>query len=1060
MSLSERAHRWRAERRRAILLETASASAALAVAVFGGVALLDRFAALPKGLRLSIFVAWFVAQAMLFLRRFWEPWRAFGWDAVFASAAARWPQTRPVLSSAWDLRGGPAAPGTSEELRGEHLARADRLAEELPAEPLYSRTPSRATRRWAVAAVVLLAANAVWGDATSWVRAFAPWRDAELERWVELEPGDARVDLGASVMIRARAKPGAEAAGVRPSALVLETRGSDGVWRPLEWTRSDDAVAERRVDSVSVALDYRVRWRDLAGRARRLEPVPPPRWTSAVAVVRDPRGERRYALGVDGAVRARRGDWIGLEAQADGPLASAAVRTPDRSAPVAMRLDGRVWKGGFPAQEEGDFVFDLVSADGRRDPSPPAYALSVAADAPPTAELLSPQVPLAASADESVTVTYALRDDSAVTRAALVVAAAGKPERSLALPVPSPARAEVVGDFSWPLAGLATGTKVRFWVEVWDDASPPQKGVSEKGEVTVVDAAADHAAALAARETADAAVEKAAAQAEAARDASRALDLNAASEKEAALGADWKAAQKALSDWADRAQADPRGDPGLAEEARRAADEFARAGEDGLPAAQKALARSDPRAAAREQDALASQARGVQQAMRDGARAPSEQDRARDMSEAGKTSEAMAAQAEEMAGRGSQGTVSEAELEKLQTALAEVEKQLEALRQAVKNMPEISPEQAQGKTSELPLDAARESAGELRRALQNGDVKGAAAAARKLAERLKTLSQTLDAAGRRAAESRGQRSSQAASKVRRAWQDAVDAQTKAVESARQVEDGRTQGLLARQREMLKDEAAAFDEKISSWAAAGLAPGARHALDDIAVRLKAGDAPGATERLHSTAVMLQLDAQGTPSRAARDHELSTALEAEAAGLTSGPSAPPADAAAARAAGQAQDAALARARALRGEVTGAAKDGYLSGRVTRRVDDAIGEEDAGSGALKRGDSGEGLKRAEAALSILQDGGKDADGADSAAGGAASSMGQGGGASGGAMMIRSAPRGSTGVRYERVRLPSADEYRPPRELREELERSLQESRPAAYDPAIKEYFKRLAR
>ena len=46
------------------------------------------------------------------------------------------------------------------------------------------------------------------------------------------------------------------------------------------------------------------------------------------------------------------------------------------------------------------------------------------------------------------------------------------------------------------------------------------------------------------------------------------------------------------------------------------------------------------------------------------------------------------------------------------------------------------------------------------------------------------------------------------------------------------------------------------------------------------------------------------------------------------------------------------------------------------------------------------------------------------------------------------------------ERVRLPSADEYRPPRALREELERSLQEPRPAADDDSIKEYFKRLTR
>ena len=60
----------------------------------------------------------------------------------------------------------------------------------------------------------------------------------------------------------------------------------------------------------------------------------------------------------------------------------------------------------------------------------------------------------------------------------------------------------------------------------------------------------------------------------------------------------------------------------------------------------------------------------------------------------------------------------------------------------------------------------------------------------------------------------------------------------------------------------------------------------------------------------------------------------------------------------------------------------------------------------------------------------------------------------------VVRGAPRGARGGATGRVRLPSADEYRPPRELREELERSLREPRPAAQDSAIKEYFRRLTR
>ncbi|MBI3289236.1 MAG: hypothetical protein HYZ74_06935, partial [Elusimicrobia bacterium] len=109
------------------------------------------------------------------------------------------------------------------------------------------------------------------------------------------------------------------------------------------------------------------------------------------------------------------------------------------------------------------------------------------------------------------------------------------------------------------------------------------------------------------------------------------------------------------------------------------------------------------------------------------------------------------------------------------------------------------------------------------------------------------------------------------------------------------------------------------------------------------------------------------------------------------------------------------------------------------------------------IRRGDTAEGLRRGEAALAILQEGDKDAAGSQSSAGGMGEAMSQPFEMPGGA--VRVSPR-SRGVSTRRVRLPSADDYRPPRELREELERSLREPRPAAHDSAIKEYFRRLAR
>ena len=1042
MNLDERARGWRREGRLAILLDAAFYAVSGMLAFFASVALLDRFTALPQAARWGALALWCAWLARIVAARLVRPWRALGWDAVFAAAAREWPDSRPVLASAWALREGPSGPGTSEELRAEHLARADRVAAGLPEKKLFVWTPSRGVKRLAVAAAAMLAANAVWGDRASWAR-LLPWNDAALARWVEVTPGDASVDWGGPAALSARPTAEARAAGVRGAALTLETRGADGAWRALPWARADESEASWKTDALSAPLDYRVRWRDLTGRAYRLQPVAPPRWKRAIATVRESRGARGFVLGEDTAVRARRGDWVELEGEPDAPLSAATLRL-SADAPVPLHRDGGVWKGGFTAVADTTLTFELVSAQGRRDPSPPVYALTVAADAPPTAELLSPQVPLVASPQDSILITWAARDDGAITAASLVVRSNGR-ERVIALPVPSPALPEALGDYAWSLDGYAPGARAEFWIEARDDASPPQVGRSEKGSVEVVDAAADHAAALAARDAADAAVEKAAARAENARDLAKKGDLAKSGEETQGLKRDWAAASKALEDWAKKSASDPRGDPGLAEEAQRAAEEFASAGQEGLPAAEKALAKNDAPTAAKEQSALADQARGVQQSMREGAKAQAVQDFADKMDRGAKLGDKMAEAAAALASRGKDGTVTPAELEQLQQSLDEIEKSLEALRKAVKALPEISEDQANGKTQDLPLDAAREAAGELRRALENGDVAGAAKAAKKLAERLKKLAQTLNEAGRRAAEAHGKQGGEAASRVQKAWQAAAQAQTAAAEAARKVEDARLKEMLGAQRELLKSVSDDFDRAVSSRAASGRlgVNGAGSALQEAQRRLKAGDGSNAALMMRDAAMRLG----GDPELG----ELAKRLDA-------GPPAPPADAGAARGAAESQSAALGRTQMLRGEIESATRGaGYLSGRLGRRVDDAISEEDASRAALEGGNSGEGLKHAEAALAILQEGGGDADSASSAASGAGSAMG-GGTAAG--MSVRAAPRGSTGMGMERVRLPSADEYRPPRALRDELERSLQEPRPAAADGAIKEYFKRLTR
>ncbi|MBI4062050.1 MAG: hypothetical protein HY403_11555 [Elusimicrobia bacterium] len=1024
MSLEKRAFGWRAQRRRAVALEAAVRILGWGLAAAAAMAAADRLLVLPRPARMAAWLAGAAALVLAVRRELAAPWRAGGWESIFADAARRWPATRPMFSSAWALGGDRGGRGVSEELRREHLARADALAAGLPEEPLYPWKPTRAARAGAFAGAAALALGLAAG--ASWTRVLAPWLDAPLDRLVVLSPGDAGVDWGALVLLSARLTPEGKAAGLRGADLTLETRGADGAWRAAAWDAVDGESASFETGALTGRLDYRARRRGMVTSVKRLLPVPAPRFKDARAVVHGSRGVKTFILGEDAAARARRGDWVTVRGVSEAPLASALLRLSTLPAPIAMREAGGAWSAGFMAEEDAALSFLLVSRDARRDPSPPVYALSVLGDAKPSVELLSPQVPLQAGPRDSVTIAYAARDDGALTRLELVVhAPKGDVRRALTLERGS---AETIGDAALALREHAPGSLVEFWLEAFDDASPPQSARSEKGSVEVVDVDAAHTAALAARERALTALDRAAEAAEAAAKASAAGDDRAARETARRVSGLWPVAAGAVMAWNEAMRDDVRANPGLADQAAAAAESLAAAGMEGLPKAASALERGDFAGSAREQTALAEQARAASSALRAGSSVQSAQDMADRAYDAEREGREIGESIERM-----KGALAPAQAAELQRALDAVDSALEELRKSIDALPEASPEA--GQVRELPLNDARESAAALRRALRGGDAAGAAKAARELAERLSRVAKGLRESGRRVAGGQAGRAKEAAERVAQAWREAVARQEKAVEAARRRENARLAGMVRAQKELLLRTQDAIDSALSSAPSAETERAARAARES----LSAGRIDEAVGRL----------------RAAK------ALHAAAAALERGVGAPVPDPGAAREAADAQASARESAGRLRREVSGAAGLlGFMPGGPVRRIDDAMSEQAASEAFQRRGDAAEGLRRGEAALAILQEGDKDSSGGPS--GGGASGMG-------GAMsrpfempgsVVRAAPRGARGSATGRVRLPSADEYRPPRELREELERSLREPRPAAHDSAIKEYFRRLVR
>ncbi len=1023
MSLEARVRAWVFERRRAVVLEALSVACG-GVAALGACALADRALTLPAAARWAAWLAAAGWAARAAASGAAAARRAGGALEAAAAAERAWPQASPLLSSAWELRESAPAPGASAALRAEHLARADRAADGLTADAVFAWRPSRAARAALLAACGGLVASALAG-AASRRRALAPWDDESLDRWVSVAPGDARVDEGSAPTILASPTPAGAARGVRAADLELDLRSDGGRWEAAPWTRLDGGAAQARLAPLTAPLDYRVRWRGLAGTPRRLTPEPPPRWRSLTATVRSSRGARRFDLSSGETILAKRGDWVELVGEPNAALSCAALAAPGEPL-AAMAPRGGNWSGGFLARRDGELAFALSSADGRRDPAPPVYAVRIEVQAPPTVELISPPAPLVASPDDDLPVSYAARADGKISRLALIVRVAGRAEASVPIPIPGGPSAEVLGDFTWPLSSLKSGERAAVLVRAWDDESPPQRADSAEGSVTIVDSAGLRRAAADAGARAEEALRRAQGLAELARDAAGRGEVQAARTYLERLRPAWERASEALRQRAQAMNADPDADAGAVDAAGRAAREVSRGGDRGLAAASADIDRGETKSAAEEASALADLAAAARASLRAAADART----LREMSRRARAArDAIRAASDPSFDR-----------ERLREALAEVRRALDELRRAARALP--APTGPRDSDGGAALAQASADADALERALAAGDAAAAADAASRLARRLDAAARALRESADASGDESVSRESAASRRVERAWESATRAQEAAVESARAAEAARRERSLARQKALI----ARVRERAGAAAAAlergeGPASRAAAAQTEEALERLDSDAPTAALFLRDAAVRL---------RAAGDAASAAELDAAGRDLQTGPPEPPPDPSATAAAARAQTESRREVEALKAELARAAReDGYMSGRAEARAGAAARDEAGAEASLRSGDSASGLEKAQAALAQLESGG-------SAAAAAARSSGEDlSAADGGSLGGQAA-----GASLRRVRLPSARDYRPARAMRDEIQRSLGESRPASSDAEVREYLERLVR
>jgi hypothetical protein len=1061
--LLERARGWRRQR---ALVESSLGAGRL---FFGTLVVLtvsfwlDGFFLLPQAVRFGWWLAGgagILVGAYLFL---WLPWRRNRWSVVLDEVARAVPELRAHLLPAWELRES-ASPHTSKQLAEAHLQATEKLLEVLPpGKPVFRRVWSRRLRSLAAGAVVCLL-TWPWVGKESWERVLRPWRDIPLEHYVAIRPGDSVWSLGQPATISVQSL--AVAGGPRHAAETRLWLKTSGNWRPIGWERQTEDAAAFVVASVAEPLQYRLTWRSLESGIYRLDPRPVPQLESLQAKLS---GETA-AVPLSGAdpLAARQGTWVVVSGRPNQPLARVFLKASFLPAPTALKCsaDGGC-EVGFFAQQDGSFQFDLEATDGRKDPAPVTYALKAVPDEPPTVELLSPLQPVQASPASVLPLAYSAKDDSGLTRATLLVRVPGRPETELPLQRfgRNPPKT-FVGDYSWDLSGLPVGAKVAFRVKVFDDAVPSQSGVSEPGLVEIVDFEAGHRAAEQRWLKTEELLGRLADREERLRDRYAAGDAAGAKQELPGLPEAWKEAATSMDELSQAMNEDALANPGLSEEFSGLASDLRRTQSEDVPAALDADRRQDASGARSRHGHLAEAARRAQSQLKKGHSLQGLQDFYMQAGRLSQDGEQLASALDAMSGEKGGQFPSEA-LKRIQDTLKRIQDRMAELQKAIEALPAPAAGSAEAKTRRsysMPLLSAQTSADALQAALRSGDMAMAAQIAQELARQLSQIETALTAAAASGAGA-APRSSAQLDRLQAQWSEVAEQQGHLLEASQGMEERRRDRFLAGQKDFLAKLAAEESVLVSSAAAWGadFPAGALPAMQTLRDEFTAGRADRALERVGIVSATLRDSAQRPSQRPDRPEAMrwfAATQEDIGRKLSQFPTTPPAEGP-----GSETAAASQRQSEVRGKTGKLQKDlqalqdeyGVAPMGAMEGLEGAQSEQHSAESSLDQGDTAGALGHQGKALEMLEQGRQSLE--RSAAAQKSIEMQMDEGFSRPASGVRSGPGGKMGARLEFVPMPTAKDYQPPKEIREELEHSLRERRPAAYDGIIKDYFKRIS-
>ena len=260
---------------------------------------------------------------------------------------------------------------------------------------------------------------------------------ADADFVVKIEPGDAEVELGSSVLILARF--GAHL----PPETKLIFSGHDGGETALPMTKSlDDPVFGARIPTVSESLSYRVEFQDQQSEEYEIQVFEYPRLVRADAKLLFPEYTSIQEKIVQDfrRVNAVQGTRVELTYHINKPVASARlvpIGTNEEPAYLTPSdLEPEILTGNLLMDESEKFELILVDDEGRENRTPPRFVFNVIENKPPDLKLVTAR-DVQASPLEELQLKATAWDDFGLQALGLSYVVAGNPEQTIALEVPA-----------------------------------------------------------------------------------------------------------------------------------------------------------------------------------------------------------------------------------------------------------------------------------------------------------------------------------------------------------------------------------------------------------------------------------------------------------------------------------------------------------------------------------------------------------------------------------------------------------------------------------------------